>query len=715
MKNLSYLFLLVLAFGFTQCSKTATDKVMTKTVKINADPSLAWRSVAPNPGPARAIQLGEYSTFQLDNGLNVIVVENHKLPRVSYQLTLDNDPLIEGDQAGYVSMAGDLMATGTTTRTKAEIDAAIDFIGASLNTSSTGMFASSLKKHGGKLLDIMSDVLYNPSFKMDEFEKLKKQTISGLETNKTDANSMAANAASVLNYGNEHPYGEVVTIGTVENISLGKCKEYYNTYFKPNNAYLIIVGDINAAEAKTQANEYFGKWKKAAVPVTNYKMPTGPNEAKVSVVNKDGAVQSVIRVTYPVDLKPGADDLVKARVMNNILGGGIFSGRLMQNLREDKAFTYGARSQLSSDDLVGDFNAYASVRNEVTDSSVHEFLYEMGRMVNEPVTADDLALVKSSMTGSFGRSLESPQTMARFALNTFRYNLPKDYYQTYLQKLDAVTVVDIQMMAKKYIRPDRVNIVVVGAKDDISENLLQFDADGIIDYYDAFGNEVVIDESAIPDGVTGKSVVMDYIEAMGGKQKLMSVKTLEKTMSMELMGQTASIVEVHKAPNKYYSKMEMGGNVMQEQVYDGVKAMAGQMGQNQVVTEGEMYDDVVSSAVMFSQMDYLTGDYKLDLKGIEDVDGVRMYKVEILNPKGDKEYEFYNISTGLLAKKMSTSVGPDGSSNTMSTEVSDYRDVDGIMLPYSISMSGMMPMTITMKVTDVKINGDVADDMFMVK
>ena len=717
MQNRPYILLLVMAFFFTQCSKKTADQVMTKTTDVveAKDPSLAWRSSAPAPAPAKAIQLGDYKSFELDNGLKVIVVENRKLPRVSYQLTLNNKSLIEGEQAGYVSMAGDMMATGTTTKTKAEIDEAIDFIGASINTSSRGMFGSSLTKHSDNLLEIMTDVLYNPSFPQDEFEKLKKQTLSGLESNKTDPNSMASNVVAAVNYGKDHPYGEVVTAKSVQNISLGKCKEYYNTYFKPNNAYLIVVGDIDEAEARQKAEKYFSKWERGNVPTMKYNPPTGPSETKVSIANKDGAVQSVIRITYPVQLEPGADDLVKSRVMNNILGGGIFSGRLMQNLREDKAYTYGARSQLSSDDLIGNFNASASVRNAVTDSSVTEFMYELRRLRDEPVTADDLSLVKSSMGGSFARSLESPQTIARFALNTFRYDLPKDYYSSYLQKLDAVTIADVQAMAKKYIRPDAANIVVVGSADDIADKLVQFDADGELDFYDAFGNKVEKSEASMPEGLDGKSVINSYISAIGGEAKIGAVTALKKEMKMALMGQEATRVEMHKAPNLYYSKMEMSGMVMQEQKYDGAKAMAGQMGQNEVVTEGPMYDAVVGSAAMISQMKYLTADYALELKGIEDIDGVKAYKLQVTSPDGTKQFDYYGVANSLLLRSVATQEGPDGSSNTITTDYADYKEVGGVMFPHTTTLSGVMPVPLKMEVTNIEVNGTVPADAFTIE
>ncbi|MBC7884641.1 MAG: insulinase family protein, partial [Saprospiraceae bacterium] len=478
------IFALSITFIFSQCSKKTTD-----AVNLSASVDKSWRKKAPVPAPAREIQLGTYSDFDLPNGLKVIVVENHKLPRVSYQLSFNHDGLIEGDKAGYSSFAGDLISKGTTTKTKSQIDETIDYIGASLNTSAGGIFATSLKKHTDKLLSVMTDVLYNPSFPQDEFEKIRKRSASNLASNKTNPDAIAANIRSVVNYGKNHPYGEVETEETIKNIKIEDCKNYINTYFKPNNAYLVIVGDITPEKAKLQAEKYFSQWKKGEVPMLKYPTPLAPTGRNVAFGNKDGAVQSVISISYPVDMKPGNPDAIKASLANFILGGN-FSSRLMQNLREKKAYTYGARSSINNDKLIGNFNAGASVRNEVTDSSLTEFFYEIGRIVKEPVSAEDMLLAKSSMAGNFAQSLESPQTIANFAINTFRYKLPKDYYNNYLKNLDAVTISDIQSAAQKYIRPDNSNIIVVGNKDNVADKLKKFDSDGVIDFYDPFGKKL---------------------------------------------------------------------------------------------------------------------------------------------------------------------------------------------------------------------------------
>jgi len=674
----------------------------------------AWRSKAPAPAPARDIQIGTYNTFDLDNGLKVIVVENHKLPRVSYQLSFNNDALIEGDKAGYSSFAGDLISKGTTIRTKAQIDEEIDYIGASLSTSSSGIFASSLKKHTPKLLDVMTDVLFNPTYPQSEFEKLRKRTASNLASSKTNPEAIASNIRSVVNFGANHPYGEVQTDETIKNITVDDCKKYVDTYFRPNNAYLVIVGDITPEEAKAEVTKYFSSWKKGQIPTFKYPLPISPKGAQVRFGNKDGAVQSVINISYPVDMKPGNADAIKSSLMNSILGGGIFSGRLMQNLREKRAYTYGARSSISTDKLIGNFNAFASVRNEVTDSAVTEFIYELNRIVNEPVDEKDLSLAKSSLNGGFGRSLESPQTVANFALNTFRYNLPLDYYQNYLKNLDAVTVSDVQMMAQKYIRPENCNIVVVGNKDNVADKLKKFDADGKLDFYDSFGKKIEDAKIEIPEGVTGEQVINDYIAALGGSQKLKAIKTVSTTMSSSIMGQEATIQSYKKTPNMYAQAITFSGMIVQEQKTDGMIGMRAQMGNKQMMEPGEELEDLKSEATPFEQLEYNNGKYTLTLIGIENVDGVNCYKLSVKEPNGKDHTEYYDIKTNLLIKLVAVEQGPQGPI-TVSTDFKNYKEVAGIMVPHTLVVAGAMPAPMEMNISAMEFNGVIPADAFKVE
>ncbi|MBW8334790.1 MAG: insulinase family protein [Prolixibacteraceae bacterium] len=661
------------------------------------------RSIRPNAGPAPKIQLGDYKLFTLDNGLKVIVVENHKIPKITYQLSLDIDPVLEENQAGYVAITGDLLRAGTTTKTKAEIDEAIDFIGASLNTFPTGISGSVLTKFSGDLLAIMSDVLYNPSFPAEELEKLKKQNISGIQTAKNDANSIANNINSAVIFGNKHPYGEINSEKTFESITLDKCKEYYKTYFRPNAAYLIIVGDITLKEAQSQAKQYFGKWEKGVVPTHKYNFPELNKSPRVVIGNRDGAVQSAIMVSYPLEFKPGNPDAIKASVMNSILGGGSLSSRINANLREKKAYTYGAYSSLNTDKLVGSFNASGEVKGEATDSAMVELLFEINRMITEPVDNKMLEQVKSRMNGSFARSLENPLTIAGFALNIEKYKLPKDYYTTYLEKLSKVSVADVQELAKKYLKPENANIIAVGNADQLQKTMAKFSKDGKVEQRDFYGNPLKAMEA--PSNLTGMDVISKYVEAVGGKEKLVKVNDVTTKMGMEMQGMKIEIISKQKAPNKISVETLMGVNVLSKQVCNGVKAMVkSQMGNKELA--GAELEEMLAQSTMNAELYLEKMGITAELKGSEDIDGQPAWKVQMNLPSGKNTVDFYDQKSGLKVKSIAQQ-GPV----SVTTLYSDYRLVEGVLFPFKLKQSAG-PQSFDIVVSSVEVNKGIDDSVF---
>jgi predicted Zn-dependent peptidase len=674
--------------------------ILLLTLSVNAQLD---RSIRPNPGPAPKIQLGDYKLITLDNGLKVIVVENHKIPKITYQLSLDIDPIVEGAQAGYVSITGDLLRTGTKTRTKAEIDEAIDFIGASLNTTSIGISGSVLTKFSGTLLGIMSDVLFNPSFPAEELEKLKKQNISGIQMSKNDAKSIADNINSAVMFGNKHPYGEIISEKSLESITLEKCKEYYKTYFRPNAAYLIIVGDITLKEAQSQANQYFGKWEKGVVPAHSYKFPEMNKSPKVVIGNRDGAVQSAITISYPLDYKPGNPDAIKASVMNSILGGGGTSTRINANLREKHAYTYGIYSSLSTDKLVGSFNISGDVKGEATDSAMVQLLFEINRLISEPVDSKMLEQVKSKMNGSFARSLENPATIAQFALNIEKYKLPNDYYATYLEKLSKVTAADVQAMAKKYLKPDNANIIAVGNADKLQKTMAKFSNDGKVELRDYYGTPVKAAET--PSNLTGIDVISKYVEAIGGKEKLLKVNDVTTKMGMEMQGMKIEIINKQKAPNKLKVETLMGGNVVSTQVCNGVKAMVKSPQGNMELT-GEQLEEMLSQATLNVELYLDKLGIKAELKGSEDVDGQTAWKVQMTSPSGKNTIDFYDQKSGLKVK----SVAQQGQMSVTST-YADYRPVEGVLFPFKLKQSAG-PQSFDIIVSGVEVNKGIEDSVF---
>lgn len=666
------------------------------------------RSVQPKPGPAPEFKIGEHKYFTLENGLKVIVVENHKTPRISYQLTVDVDPVLENDAIGYVSMTGDLLRSGTKNKSKEEIDEAIDFIGADLYTYQNGIYGLSLTKHKNEFLEIMSDVLLNPSFPDKEIEKTKKQTISGLVSSKTNPGFIANRVGQKLRNLN-HPYGEITSEESIENITRESLLGYYNTYFKPNTSYLVIVGDITLKDAKKDAEKYFGAWIKADVPKHEYQFPNKNIGTRVALVNKEDAVQSYINITYPLNLKIGEPNAIPSILANDVLGSGVFSARLLSNLREDKGYTYGAYSTLSPDPLVGYFSASAQVGTDVTEDAVNQFIIEINRMKDELVDDETLNLFKTIRNGSFARSLEDPQTIARFAFNTLKYNLPADYYQTYLEKVEAVTKEQIQSVSKKYIDPNQAIIVVVGDKNKLLEPLKKFSSNGKVEIYDIYGNTIVEEvKKVISEGFTAETVLNKYIEAIGGKENLDKIQDITIISTTSMNGMEIKQTIYKKAPNNYSMIMSMNGNVMMQQAFNGERGiMKGFQGEQEII--GEDLENLKLDAALNAELKYKELGVEVTLEAIEPVEGKDAYKIKIVNPTGQTTFDYFNVESGLKVQSKQKIVAPQGEFTQMQN-YSDYQEIEGVKYPFLVKISGVQNMEL--KIESVSINTDLSDDLF---
>ncbi|PID57487.1 MAG: peptidase M16 [Ignavibacteriae bacterium] len=669
------------------------------------------RTVQPKAGPAPEIKFGKYESFTLDNGLKVFLVENHKVPKINFRLMLNHDPYLEKENVGVSDLAGSLLGKGTKTKTKEEIDEAVDFIGASFTTSGNGISASSLTKHFDELLQITVDVLFNPAFKQEEFDKIKTRTMSGLAAAKEEPNKIAQKVVPALIYGKDHPYGEVFTEETLESITVDMCKDYVNNYFRPNNSLMAIVGDINKDEAKKYVEKYFGDWKAKEVVNKKYETPQMPEQNIVAISDRPNSVQSVISVAYPIELKVGSEDAIKAKVLNTILGGG-FSSRLNQNLREKHAFTYGAGSRLSSDKFVGSFLANSMVRNEVTDSAVQEILNEMNRLKTEKVTEEELQMIKNYISGSFGRSLENPETIARFAINSYKYNLPDNYYQNYLKKLEQVTADDILEMAKKYLHPDKAHIIIVGNAKEIADGLKKYTPTNEIKYYDIYANEYdPTKASVIPKGVTAQTVIEKYYEALGGKDKILNIKDSKIVMKAKMQGTDITLTLLKKEPNKLYQEIDFGSG-KQVVVFDGTKGEMRMMGQKQTLGEDKL-SALDYQARIAPLLDPEKNNIKLELAGMEKVDGKDAYNLIVTLKNGDKINNYFDVNTGLKIKEKSLLKTPQGNFNQEIIQ-EDYKEFDGILTPTKIiQVTG--PERMEMVIDSVEYNIGLNDSKFEVK
>ncbi|MFZ4104638.1 MAG: M16 family metallopeptidase [Sediminibacterium sp.] len=657
------------------------------------------RSKAPLPGKAPLIQVGDPVKFTLANGLQVFVVKNTKLPQVSATLALDYDGFTEGDKAGVAQMAGQLLKRGTSTKTKAQLDEAIEFLGGSMSTSSQSASVSSLKGNFPSLLGLLSEVVLQPALSTEELEKIRKQTLSGIESSKDDADAISGNVVKKLVYGATHPYGEMMTTKTVNAVSIADVKSFLNTYWIPNAAYLIFVGDIEPATAKMLAEKSFGNWKKGVFTKQNFAKPVQPKQTYVAIVDRPASVQSVVAIAGVVDLLPGSPNVIAGSVMNNILGGG-FSGRLFANLREKYAFTYGAYSSLSPSRQIGIFQAEASVRNEKTDSSVQELLREINTIRNEQVGETELSRMKNYLSGGFARSLENPATIANFALNIARNNLPADYYQKYLTNLAAVDAAKVQNAAQLFLNTNQMHIVIVGNAKQIAKGLEKY---GPLKYFDIEGNEVAAPTEVKADASLTPAALMEKaIAAIGTKEALNNIKDVELKGTANLMGQSLEMKQTIVMPGNSVTTMSMGGMaIMRQAVVDGKYSVA-QQGQEAPITD-DLKEGLDESATLVPEQLFLTKGYGLKIVGAEKVDGKDAIDVEVTTPSKKVSHRFYDATTFLLVKTSKSEEVPGQGTMTQQQYYTGYKVVNGVQIATEQLMD-LGQMKINIKYTDIKVN-----------
>jgi predicted Zn-dependent peptidase len=424
----------------------------------------------PQPGPAPTINIKKPVSFVLPNGLKVLVVEDHKLPRVSFNLSIDNAPYAEGTKKGVDDLTSSLIGNGSKTISKDAFNEEIDFLGADINFSSDGAFASGLSKYSKRILELMADGALNPNFTQEEFDKEKEKLIEGLKTQEKSVPAVAGRVENVLVYGKNHPSGEYLTEESINTVSLSDVKANYSSYFVPAKAYLVVIGDVKFKEAKKLVEKLFGSWVKAKSPEVTYTAPNNVQYTQINFVDMPNAVQSEISLVNTVNLKLSDPDFFPVIVANQVLGGD-FNSYLNMNLREAHGWTYGARSSVGTSKYsVSKFKANSQVRNMVTDSAVVEFLKEIKRIRTEKVSEETLNNVKAGYVGRFVMQVEKPQTIARYALNIETEGLAADFYENYIKNIQAVTVEDVTRVMNKYVLENNLRIIVTGKGSDVFQD-----------------------------------------------------------------------------------------------------------------------------------------------------------------------------------------------------------------------------------------------------
>lgn len=651
----------------------------------------------PKPGPTPTINIAKPKTFTLPNGLQVLVVENNKLPRVSATLSMDRPPVYEGAIAGVSSILAEQLGKGTKTISKDDFNKKIDFLGANLNFSAKGAFANSLSKYFPQVINLMADAIINPYFNAKELQDDKERTLEGMKADEKNAKSIAARVNNALIYGKNTARGEFETEESIKKITLEDVENAYKKHYAPDNAYLVIVGDVKFNDVKTLITKAFGGWKKSNTNYASLEPVSNVPTTEINVVDVPSAVQSIVNVGNVNTLKMTDANYFPAMIANFILGGGA-EARLFMNLREKNGFTYGAYSDMNATKYSSEFTADASVRNEVTDKAVKEFMTEINGI--SKVKPEELANAKAKMKGEFIMALERPENIARFSLNQKVNNLPADFYNNYLKSIDKVTEADVAKAVSATIFPKQSRIFVAGKASEIADGLEKLGYP--VKYFDKYANPV--EKPAVKQldaNVNINTVVDKYISAIGGKDNVAKFNSLTYDANAKIQGMELNFKNVQAKGGKIFVDVSMMGNSMQKIVFDGTKGYMVAQGQKMDLP-AEMASKFAKNTEIFPELNFAKSeDYKLI--GSEKVNGEDVYVIK----SNDATY-YYSMKTGLkVGEIQKQKMGAQ--EMEIPTFYSDYKDVNGVKLPYIMKQT-MMGQELEIKVNSYNVNQAKEED-----
>jgi len=453
---------------------------------------MVLKGKAPVSNDVLKVKLPRPQEADLANGLHLIVLEDRRLPQITFNIIIPGaggyfDP---PDKIGLASYTASLMREGTKTRTSPQISEALEtmaaslIVGSGLSGTAASVSGSALSENFNKLMDLTADVLLNPLFDSAEWERFKTRTKAGLIQQRTQPGFLALETFNRVVFGS-HPAARVsATAATLDAITPEALVEFYRTRYVPDHAAIAFAGDISMAEARTLVETKLAGWKRAGTAKSAVTDPPQMGASKVYLIARPGSVQTTLYVGTQ-SMKRTDPDYVALSVVNRVLGGTM--GRLFRHLREEKGYTYGIGSAFSATQYRGSWTSSTSVRTEVTEPALTDLLGEIGELRDKPVPENELADAKRAIVGSFARDLENPQQVLGYYIDNWLYNLPKDYWDTYPQRVMAVTAAQAQAAAQKYWEPGRLQIVAVGDATKITDILRK---KGDLQIYDADGNLV---------------------------------------------------------------------------------------------------------------------------------------------------------------------------------------------------------------------------------
>ena len=676
----------------------------------------------PDAGPAPEIKFKTPITKKLSNNLTLMVVEDNKLPTASATLIIDNPPILSKGKSGVKSLLSSNLGKGNKFQNKDEFIEEKDFMGSFISYNSSGGSMSSLSRYFERTLTMFAQGALYPEFQDEEFEKEKTKLIDGLKIDEKNASTIARRVEDIIAFGDDHPQSEFTTQESVSNVESIDIEEFYKTYFRPNNAYLIILGDVDADEAIKISEKLFGGWENSSNlenlfgdgSINSFKEASNSDNISIHVVDVPNS--SNVEVTFQNIIKRTLKDenYFSANIANRVLGARPES-RLESVIREDNGYAYYARSILSSNsDTKTKFQARTTVRDEVTDSAVVEIYNQLSKMGETYITDEELENAKSGYFGSFAMSMEDSGTIAGQALNIMTEDLPEDFYKTFLTNINSVTKDEVMQASKSFVQADNSQIIITGKVGNILdkiENIYINDKQIPVSYYDAFGKIIDRPDYSVDESVSVESVINNYIDIIGGRDRLEKVESIEITGNANLNMQGQSFVlefySLKNNQNQSLNTVTAGGMVVQKSVFNKYQGYNEVNGQRIPLTDSELESAIIDSA-LFSELNY---DFStIELIGTSVVNDEKVYEIKIT----DNKTEYYSIESGLKVKELETAE-VEGNQIVVETTINDYKEVNGVLIPSEINQvtpTLPIPGGITIKFSKIKLDVKTSDSDF---
>jgi len=659
----------------------------------------------PEPLKGKEFVFPEYKESKLSNGIKVFIVEDHEQPTFAFRILIPGGSAYDGDKPGLAELTADMLTKGAGKWSSLEIAQKLDGVGATLDISANPdyftIYGSCILKHIPTLLEVLSQVVLNPTFPKDEFEKLKKRVISAIKSEKARPLSVGTALSKKVLYGEKHPYGKRKTEESIEKITLDDVRTFFNKYFKPDYATIVITGDVKEKEIIPVFNKALGNWKKSNLPPL-VMAPPQPEPLGVYFVHRPASVQSSIILATPT-VEITNPDYEALDVAASIMGSG-FAGRLFRTLRETYSYTYTPFGYQTSSKFANRFACGAEVRNPVTDSAIDVIKEQLYLLATEPPSEDELNRIKKVKVGNYLMSFENAEFVASSIQNAYFYGKPLSYLKDYPKIINQLTPIDIQKVAKKYMHPDRAYIVVVG-NPEVKGKLEKF---GKIFEYDLDLNPLTGEKAKLePVKFGAEEIISKYLESRGGQAFLQSVETIvsEGTAELQVQGQSLNgkIMTKIKSPLKKYELFDFG--LFQSEIWhNGDKSWAKVQSQLEELKFKEVDKNIFDIAIK-KDIDLLTKNFKVDVLGKQ---GGKIL-VKFTTPRGFESTVYFDEKTFLIDQIEGTEESPQGPIPVTSSFLKWDR-VENFLFPTKIKTTNPM-FTVEIDFS-IKINENIDDSVF---